>query len=143
MWFVRWFLTLLVLLYGVLFAALNLGQRVTLRIPWIDGSHRFEQVELVLVLIAAVALGMAVWAVVAFVGSLELRSRIRQLERRGRALKEELGRLRNLSVLEDQELAPEKPKPAPGVSRPRPAAPPDDDDDLTAGDLPTVRSSGL
>lgn len=102
MWIVRWFFTLLLLIYAVLFAAMNL-EPISLTLPWIP-PLRFAVAQKAVVVLLAVAVGVVIWAVVAFLGSLELRSKIRGLERRNRELKEELSRLRNLSVLDDHEL---------------------------------------
>jgi hypothetical protein len=145
MWFVRWFLSILFLLYGVAFAALNLNQQVVLRFPWLDGVRDTGRIEVVVALILAMALGMLIWALVAFVGSLELRGRIRGLERRNRELKDELGRLRNLSILDDGELGSESATPRetrPAAATPR-ALTGDiyDDDDPTLGELPSARTS--
>lgn len=146
MWFVRWFLILVGLFYFILFSAFNFGQQVQLRFPWIDGMRETGRFELVVALFGAVLLGALIGMLVSFFRSLELRSRIRQLERRGRELKDELGRLRNLSVLDDNELGGESVAPKPARTAPRTYAPPlpdDDDEDLTASDLPSVRNSGL
>ncbi len=103
MWVIRWFLTLIFLIYAALFAAFNFSQKVDLVLPWVP-LYRLEGLPVAVIALIALGLGMAVWAVFALFASLELRARIRQLERHNRDLKEELTRLRNLSVLDDHEL---------------------------------------
>jgi membrane protein implicated in regulation of membrane protease activity len=103
MWVIRWFLTLIFLIYAALFAAFNFSQKVDLVLPWVP-LYRLESLPVAVIALIALGLGMAVWAVFALFASLELRARIRQLERHNRDLKEELTRLRNLSVLDDHEL---------------------------------------
>ncbi len=100
MWVIRWFLTIVLLIFAVLFAAMNM-ERVTLQIPFLG---RPLDLELAIITLVAVGLGIVVWTVVSFFGSLELRRKIRVLERRNRELQDELTRLRNLSVLDDHEL---------------------------------------
>lgn len=103
MWFIRWLLTLLLMIYAVIFAASNLDQ-VVLTIPAFPMVHT-QPVSLAVVVLLAVAVGIIVWAVVSFIGSIEFRRRIHQLERMNRDLKVELTSLRNKSILDDSELA--------------------------------------
>jgi len=138
MWFIRWLFTLLLLIYAVLFATLNLDP-VTLRIPYWPLLETPPVSKAVAVLLA-VALGILIWAVVAFVGSMQFRLRIRQLERQVRDLKTELGTLRNKAILDDSSLdgldsLPAKPE-KPGALD---LDLPDDDEDVF-GDVSHVRS---
>lgn len=139
MWFIRWLFTLLLLIYAVLFAALNLDP-ITLRIPWWPLIETPAVSKAVAVLLGVV-LGILIWALVAFVGSMQFRLRIRQLERQVRDLKTELGTLRNKAILDDHSLEGSESLPA------KPEKPgaldldlPDDDDDVF-GDVSHVRSS--
>ncbi|MFA7330314.1 MAG: lipopolysaccharide assembly protein LapA domain-containing protein [Candidatus Delongbacteria bacterium] len=102
MWFIRWLFTLLLLIYAVIFAALNLDP-ITLRIPYLPLIDTQPMSKAVVVLLA-VALGILIWAVVSFLGSMQFRLRIRQLERQNRDLRLELANLRNKSILEDHSL---------------------------------------
>lgn len=117
MWFIRWLITLLLMIYAVLFAALNLSP-VTLRIPALPVLET-KPVSLAVVVLLAVAVGIVVWAAVAFIGSIEFRRRIHSLERQNRDLKLELTNLRNKSILEGSELEGSQ---APVVHPARPGA---------------------
>jgi uncharacterized integral membrane protein len=113
MWFIRWLITLLLMIYAVIFAALNLEQ-VSLRIPAIPVYHT-GPISMAVVVLLAVALGIVLWAIVAFFGSLDFRRRIHHLERVNRDLKQELTSLRNKAILDDGVLegdAPPAAKPA-------------------------------
>ncbi|MCA9783024.1 MAG: LapA family protein [Calditrichaeota bacterium] len=100
MWFLRWFVTFLVLLFCVWFATANLDP-VGLNNPW---SGQYHTMPVAVLVLGSIATGIAIWGVVSFFASLGLRSEIRTLNRRNRELKSELTRLRNMSVLEDHEL---------------------------------------
>jgi uncharacterized integral membrane protein len=102
MWFVRWLFTLLLLIYAVIFAALNLDP-ITLRIPYLPLVDTQPMSKAVVVLLS-VALGIVIWAIISFVGSMQFRLRIRQLERQNKDLKIELSSLRNKSILDDNSL---------------------------------------
>lgn len=102
MWFIRWLFTLLLLIYAVIFAALNLDP-ITLRIPYLPLIETQPLSKAVVVLVA-LALGIIIWAVVSFIGSMQFRLRIRQLERQNKDLKIELASLRNKSILDDNSL---------------------------------------
>lgn len=102
MWFIRWLLTLLLMIYAVIFAASNL-QQVVLTLPAFPMVHT-QPVSLAVVVLLSVAVGIIVWAVVSFIGSIEFRRRIHQLERQNKDLKLELTSLRNKSILDDNEL---------------------------------------
>ncbi len=100
MWFLRWVVTFLVLLFSVWFATANLDP-VSLNNPWTGEYHTMPVAVLVL---GCIAVGMVLWGIVSFFASLGLRREIRLLKRRNRELKGELTRLRNMSVLDDHEL---------------------------------------
>jgi uncharacterized integral membrane protein len=102
MWFIRWLLTLLLMIYAVIFAASNLDQ-VVLTLPAIPMIHT-QPVSLAVVVLLSVGVGIIIWAVVSFIGSIEFRRRIHQLERQNKDLKVELTSLRNKSILDDNEL---------------------------------------
>lgn len=100
MWFLRWVVTFLVLLFSIWFATANLDP-VGLNNPW---SGQYHTMPVAVLVLASIAVGMVIWGVVSFFASLGLRREIRMLKRRNRDLKSELTRLRNMSVLEDHEL---------------------------------------
>lgn len=140
MWFVRWFLTLLVMIYAVIFAATNLDP-ITLRIPWIP-FYDTQPLSKAVVVLLALALGVVLWALVALFGSIEFRRRIHQLERANRDLKVELTSLRNKAILDDHELEGAE---AALVKTPVPGAldlpPYDDETDDVFGDVTHVRNT--
>ena len=88
MWFLRWVVTFLVLLFSVWFATANLDP-VSLNNPWTGEYHTMPVAVLVL---GCIAVGMVIWGVVSFFASLGLRRDIRLLKRRNRELKDLLYR---------------------------------------------------
>ncbi len=104
MWVIRWFLTILVLIYASLFAAVNMTE-VSLQLPlW----NLHLRLALAVVVLCAIFLGCVLWGVVSFFGTLELRRKLHRMERRNIDLKSELTRLRNLPLLPEEELLPEE-----------------------------------
>jgi len=102
MWIFRWLITLVAMIYAVLFAAMNLDQ-ISIRFPYYPVNQDF-QLEKAVVVLGGIAVGILLWALISFFGSLERRGRMRDLERTNQSLKAELTRLRNLSLLDDHEL---------------------------------------
>ena len=98
--FVRMTFLILLLIAAFLFATENLDT-VVVNNPFNDNFYPFP---LAVVVLASIAIGVILWGVVSFFASLGLRGEIRRLQRANRELKDELTRLRNLSVLEDHEL---------------------------------------
>jgi uncharacterized integral membrane protein len=101
MWIFRWLLTLVVMIYAVLFAAMNLDL-ITIRLPY-PVNQEF-QLEKAVVVLGGIAIGILLWALISFFSGLEGRGRLRDAERKHQAIKEELTRLRNLSLMDDHEL---------------------------------------
>ncbi len=98
--FLRMTLLILLLIAAFLFATENLDP-VVINNPFNDHFYTYP---LAVVTLASIAAGVVLWGIVSFFGSLGLRAEIRRLQRLNRELKDELTRLRNLSVLEDHEL---------------------------------------
>ena len=107
MWAIRWFLTILLLIYASLFAAVNMTE-VTLHLPLWGLQLRLA---LAVIVLCAIFLGCVLWAVVSFFGTLDLRRKLHRIERRNVELKAELTRLRNLPLLPEEDLGSEELKP--------------------------------
>jgi uncharacterized integral membrane protein len=101
MWIFRWLVLLVTMIYAVLFAAMNLDQ-IAIRFPY-PISQDF-QLEKAIVVLGGIGVGIVLWALISFFGGLERRGRMRDLERTNQSLKDELTRLRNISLLDDHDL---------------------------------------
>lgn len=96
MWIIRWIVMLLLMLLVIGFAMLNTEQKVSVSFHW------WETVPLPLwvVMYVAFAVGMIVWLFVSIFQVLGLKNGIRKLRKENRQLKEELDRMRNVTIEE-------------------------------------------
>jgi uncharacterized integral membrane protein len=97
---IRWLLLTIVMIYAAMFSVYNLDT-VRIKLPLVQEIYH---IELAIIVLISLALGILVWAIISMFSSFEQRSKFKKLERHNKELKEELNRLRNLSVLDDHEL---------------------------------------
>lgn len=97
MWIVRWIFSVLIILVILGFALQNQDQKVTVRIvDWVS-----PEMPLYMLFYIAFGLGMITWLLVSIFKTLRLQTEIRRLKKDNKSLKEELDRLRNISVEEE------------------------------------------
>ena len=103
MWIIRWSLIVIVLLGLLGFSLQNQTQRVEIYI----GTYVSPQMPLYFALYLSFALGILVFFLISIYNLLQLKSEIAKQKRDNRKLREELDRLRNISI--DEDLPPELP----------------------------------
>lgn len=98
MWILRWLIGALILLLVIGFALQNTEQEVSVRfLTW-----QTPNLPLWVFLYAAFALGVLTWLVVSIAHSLSLRAQVRRAQKEAKRLQQELDRLRNLAVEEEE-----------------------------------------
>jgi len=93
---VRWVVMLLVMLLVIGFAMLNTEQKVSVSFYWWQTIN----LPLWVVMYVAFAIGMVVWLFVSIFQVLTLKNGMRKLNKENRHLKEELDRMRNVTIEE-------------------------------------------
>jgi len=96
MWIVRWVVMLLVMLLIIGFAMLNTEQKVSVSFYW----WQTVNLPLWVVMYIAFAIGMVVWLFMSVFQVLTLKNGMRKLHKENRQLKEELDRMRNVTIEE-------------------------------------------
>lgn len=100
MWIIRWSLIILVLLAILGFSLQNQDQRVEIHIA----GYTSPEMPLYFALYCSFALGILVFFLIAIYNLLQLKTEIARHKRENRRLRDELDRLRNLSI--DEEVLP-------------------------------------
>ncbi len=96
MWIIRWVIAVLVIIFIIGFAVQNTEQEVTVTfLNWESG-----EMQLWVVMYIAFAAGIFTWLVISIFHAISLRAENAALKKEVVKLKEELDRLRNLSVEE-------------------------------------------
>lgn len=98
MWAIKWFLAVILILLVLGFALQNSNQPVTVKL----GMSEFQQVQLWMVIYSSFALGVLFWLVVSVFQVVQLKSEIRRLKKRNKAIQNELDNLRNLPIEEEE-----------------------------------------
>jgi uncharacterized integral membrane protein len=94
MWIVKWILSALLILFLLLFAFQNQSEEVSVEfINW--QSHNLP---LYIFLYIAFGLGLVFWLIVSAVSTIKLKGEIHQLQKDNRKIRQELDRLRNVSI---------------------------------------------
>lgn len=94
MWIVRWIAMLLIMLLIIGFAMLNTKQAVTVSFYWWETVN----MPLWVVMYISFAAGMIVWLFVSIFQVVGLKNGMRKLQKQNRQLKDELDRMRNVSI---------------------------------------------
>lgn len=97
MWIIRWTLIVIVLLAILGFSLQNQTQKVNVVIA----NYQTPEMPLYFALYIAFALGILVFLLISIYNLLALRTEIARHRRDNRRLREELDRLRNISIEED------------------------------------------
>ena len=106
MWIIRWSLIVIVLLGLLGFSLQNQSQRVVINV----GTYVSPEMPLYFALYLSFALGILVFFLISIYNLLQLKTEIGKQKRDNRKLREELDRLRNISI--DEELPSELTSPA-------------------------------
>jgi putative membrane protein len=101
MWIFRWLLIALVMLVILGFALQNQEQMVSVNIL----NYTSPNLPLYLLMYIAFGFGLLLWVVVSMVHVLKLKSAIYKLQRENKKIREELSRLRNIGIEEDEDTA--------------------------------------
>jgi len=99
MWIIRWTIIVIVILAILGFSLQNQDQKVQIRV----GGYTSPEMPLYFALYIAFAMGILVFLLISIYNLLQLKTEISRHRRDNRRLKEELDRLRNLSIDEDIE----------------------------------------
>lgn len=97
MWIIRWSIIVIALLAILGFSLQNQSQMVSINI----GTYSSPEMPLYFALYLSFALGILVFFLISVFNLIQLRAEISRHRRENRKLREELDRLRNLSVEED------------------------------------------
>lgn len=97
MWIIRWSLIVIVLLGLLGFSLQNQSQRVVINI----GTYVSPEMPLYFALYLSFALGILVFFLISIYNLLQLKTEIGKQKRDNRKLREELDRLRNISIEEE------------------------------------------
>ncbi len=103
MWIIRWSLIILVLLAILGFSLQNQDQKVQIHI----GGYITPEMPLYFALYIAFALGVLVFFLISIYNLFQLKTEIGRHKRENRRLRDELDRLRNLSIEEEVPTFPE------------------------------------
>ena len=102
MWIIKWIVMLLVILLVIGFAMLNTKETVSVSFHW----WQTIPLPLWVVMYVSFATGMIVWLFVSIFQVLSLKNGMRKFKKENRQLREELDRLRNVTV--EDAIVPEK-----------------------------------
>ncbi len=97
MWIVRWTIIVIVIIAVIGFSLQNQEQKVQIRI----GAFTTSEMPLYFALYLAFSLGLIVFLLISIYNLLQLRMEITRHRRDNRKLREELDRLRNISIEEE------------------------------------------
>ena len=97
MWLIRWSIIVVVLIALLGFSLQNQEQRVIIKV----GTYISPEMPLYFALYLAFALGIFVFFLISIYNLVQLKTQIARQKRDNRKLREELDRLRNLSLDED------------------------------------------
>ena len=97
MWIVRWTIIVIVIIAVIGFSLQNQEQKVQIRI----GTFTTSEMPLYFALYLAFSLGLIVFLLISIYNLLQLRMEITRHRRDNRKLREELDRLRNISIEEE------------------------------------------
>ena len=97
MWIVRWTLIVIVIIAIIGFSLQNQEEKVQVHI----GTYTTSEMPLYFALYIAFSLGLVVFLLISIYNLLQLRTEIGRHRRDNRKLKEELDRLRNISIEEE------------------------------------------
>ena len=97
MWIVRWTIIVIVIIAVIGFSLQNQEQKVQIRI----GTFTSNEMPLYFALYLAFSLGLIVFLLISVYNLLQLRMEITRHRRDNRKLREELDRLRNISIEEE------------------------------------------
>ncbi len=101
MWVFRWLLIAVVMLVILGFALQNQEQMVSVNIL----NYTSPNLPLYLLLYIAFGFGLLVWVGVSMVHVLKIRGDVYKLQKENKKIREELNRLRNIGIDEDEETA--------------------------------------
>lgn len=104
MWIIRWSIIVIVLLALLGFSLQNQEQRVAINI----GTYISPEMPLYFALYLAFALGIFVFFLISVYNLLQLKSEIARHKRDNRKLRDELDRLRNISIDDELPALPEE-----------------------------------
>ena len=101
MWIIRWIVLLLLMLLIIGFAMLNTDQKASVSFYW------WQTIDLPLwvIMYLSFGVGMIVWFIVSLFQVLSHKHDIRKLKKENRQLKDELDRMRNVTI--DETSLPE------------------------------------
>ncbi|MBC8204323.1 LapA family protein [bacterium] len=102
MWIIRWSLIVIVMLLILGFSLQNQDQRVIIRF----GSYTTPEMPVYFALYISFALGVFVFLLISIYNLLQLKGEISRHRKENRKLREELDRLRNLTIEEEVEFTP-------------------------------------
>lgn len=101
MWVFRWLLIAVVMLVILGFALQNQEQMVSVNIL----NYTSPNLPLYLLLYIAFGFGLLVWVGVSMVHVLKIRNEVYKLQKENKKIREELNRLRNIGIDEDEQTA--------------------------------------
>ena len=99
MWAIKWFFAVILILAVMGFALQNSTE--TVDVTFVKNVWQYQSVQLWMVIYVSFGLGVLFWLVVSVFQVLELKSEIRTLNRSHSDMQNELDRLRNLPIAED------------------------------------------
>ena len=105
MWIFRWIILLLIVFVMVMFFAQNSNEVVTINL-----MNKHPELPLSLSLFLAATIGFLLATIVAIFNQIKLRMQISSAKREVREIREELDRLRNFAIEEEEEAANETDK---------------------------------
>ncbi|HDQ46366.1 MAG TPA: LapA family protein [bacterium] len=98
MWIFRWLLIAVVMLLILGFALQNQEQTVSVNIL----NYSTPNLPLYLILYIAFGAGLLLWVAVSMVHVLKLKGEIHRIQKENKKIREELNRMRNMGVVEDE-----------------------------------------
>ena len=99
MWIIRWIISAFVILIILGFALQNQEQMVSVRVL----TWQSPNLPLYLFLYIAFAAGVLVWALISALNIIKLKGDLRKLQKDNRKITDELNRLRNVNIEEEEE----------------------------------------
>jgi len=106
MWIIRWIVSALVILIILGFALQNQEQMVSVRVL----TWQSPNLPLYLFLYVAFAAGVLIWALISALNIIKLKGDIRKLQKDNRKITDELNRLRNVNIEEEETIEIEEEK---------------------------------